>query len=204
VDNSLSWQPHLDKLSSKLSSAAYIIRTLKPILTLNNLKVSTTCMSTLSSRSLSFWGNSSHSNIIFKIQKHIIRIITHSNYRTSCRELFKSLKILAIQSQNILSLAMFVVGNLEQFSTNSNIHSFDTRQKSHLHPISTRMTKHQKGVHYMVVKICNKLSLKIRHLSSNKKHFHKEFKKILLLGSFYTIEEFYNWSAISELFTAYS
>jgi hypothetical protein len=34
VGNSLSWQPHLDKLSSKLSSATYIIRTPRPILTL--------------------------------------------------------------------------------------------------------------------------------------------------------------------------
>jgi hypothetical protein len=38
VDNTLSWQSHLDKLSSKLSSATYIIRTLKPILTTDNLK----------------------------------------------------------------------------------------------------------------------------------------------------------------------
>jgi hypothetical protein len=65
------------------------------------------------------------------------------------------------------------------------------------------MTKHQKGVNYMGVKIYNKLPLKIRHLSSNKKHFHKALKKFLLLGSFYTTEEFYNWSDISELLTAY-
>ena len=31
VDKTLSWQSHLDKLSSKLSSASYTIRTLKPI-----------------------------------------------------------------------------------------------------------------------------------------------------------------------------
>jgi hypothetical protein len=55
----------------------------------------------------------------------------------------------------------------------------------------------------MGVKIYNKLLPKIQYLSSNKKLFHKTFKKILLLGSFYTIEEFYNWSAISELHAAY-
>jgi hypothetical protein len=66
------------------------------------------------------------------------------------------------------------------------------------------MTKHQKGVHYMGVKIYNKLTLKIQHLSSNKKHFHKALKKFLILGLFYTIEEFNNWSDISELLTAYS
>jgi len=137
------------------------------------------------------------------IQKRTIRIIANSNYRTSCPNLFKKLNILPLQSQYILSLAMFVVGNFEEFSTNTDIHSFNTRQKSHLHPPSTRMTKFQKGVHYMGVKIFNKLQPKIQHLSNNKKQFHKTLKKFLLLGSFYTLEEFYNWSSISELRAAY-
>jgi hypothetical protein len=46
------------------------------------------------------------------------------------------------------------------------------------------MTKYQKGVHYMGVKIYNKLPPKIQYLSSNKKLFNKTFKKNLLLGHF--------------------
>jgi hypothetical protein len=92
---------------------------------------------------------------------------------------------------------MFVVENPEEFSTNSDIHSFNTRQKSHLHPPSTRMTKSQS------VKIFNKLPPKIQYLSGNKNQFHKTLKKVLLLGSFYTLEEFYNWPSISELRAAY-
>jgi hypothetical protein len=107
---------------------------------------------------LIFWGNSSHSNIIFKLQKRIIRIITYSNNSTSCRDLFKKLNILPLQSQYILSLAMFVVGNLKEFSTNSDVHSFNTHHQSHLHPPSRQMTKYQNGVHYMGVKVFNKLS----------------------------------------------
>ena len=126
--------------------------------------------------SKNFWVNSSHSNMIFKIQKLIISIIANSIYRTSCRDLFKKLNILPLQSQYILSLAMFVVGNFEKFSTNTDIHSFNTPQKSHLHPPSTRMTKFQKGAHYMGVKIFNKLQPKIQHLSNNKKQFHKTLK----------------------------
>jgi hypothetical protein len=79
---------------------------------------------------------------------------------------------------------MFMVENFEEFSTNSDIHSFNARQKSHLHPPSMRMTKYQNGVHYMGVKMFNKLPPKIQYLSSNKKQFHKAIKKILLLGSF--------------------
>jgi hypothetical protein len=37
------------------------------------------------------------------------------------------------------------------------IHSFNTCHKSHLHPPSIWVTKYQKGVHYMGVRIFNKL-----------------------------------------------
>ena len=97
---------------------------------------------------------------------------------------------------------MFVVGNYEEFLTNSDIHSVYTRQKSHLHPPLPRLAKYQKGVHYMGVKISNKLPPKIQNLSHNK-HFNKALKKFLLLGSFYTLEELYNWSFISELQARY-
>ena len=160
-------------------------------------------MHSIISYGIIFWGNSSHSNIIFKIQKRIIRIITHSHHRTSCQDLFKNLNILPLQSQYVLSLAMFVVENPGEFITNSDIQFLNTHQKSHLHPSSARTTKVQKGVHYMGVKIYNKLPPKIQSLSTNKKQFYKTLKKFLLLGSFYTIEEFYNWSAISELQAAY-
>jgi len=47
-------------------------------------------------------GNSLHSAKIFKIQKNITRIITRCRSGDSCRDLFKDLKILSLQSQFIL------------------------------------------------------------------------------------------------------
>jgi len=58
-----------------------------------------------------FWGNSSHSSVIFKMQKRVIRIIRAYGYRESCRELFKELEILTFSSQYIFSLLLFVVNN---------------------------------------------------------------------------------------------
>ena len=86
---------------------------------------------------------------------------------------------------------MFVVGNYEEFLTNSDIHSVYTRQKSHLHPPLPRLAKYQKGVHYMG---------EIQNLSHNKKHFNKALKNF-----YYSVhlEEFYNWSFISELQALY-
>jgi hypothetical protein len=64
---------------------------------------------------LMFWGNSSRSVKIFKIQKNIIKIITESRSRDSCRALFKNLKILPLQSQYVLWLLLFVVDNKSKF-----------------------------------------------------------------------------------------
>jgi hypothetical protein len=62
-----------------------------------------------------FWGNSSHSSVIFKMWKRVIRIIRGYGYRDSCRELFKELKILTLSSQYIFSILLFVVNNIILF-----------------------------------------------------------------------------------------
>jgi hypothetical protein len=100
-----------------------------------------------------FWSNSTGSDEVFKLQKRVIRIITNSNSRTSCRDLFKELNILPLQSQYILSFAVYVAKNIDDFTTNSDIHSINTRHKSSLYPPLIRLTKYQKGVYYTDIKI---------------------------------------------------
>jgi len=78
-----------------------------------------------------FWDNSLHSNI-FKLQKRTIIIIMNVENRVSCCKLFK--KILPLHSQYILSLLSFVVKNMEEFITNSEVHSINTRPMSDLYP----------------------------------------------------------------------
>jgi len=78
---------------------------------------------------LTFWGNSHHSNIIFRLRKRIIRIIVGLRGRDSCREYFKKLRILPLQSQYILSLLLFVIDNGNYFKVNSEIHNINTRKK---------------------------------------------------------------------------
>jgi len=74
-------------------------------------------------------GNSSHSKIIFKTQKRIIRFISS---RDSCRELFQSLEVLPLQSHYIFSLLLFVVKSRELFGSNSDAHNINMRYNSDL------------------------------------------------------------------------
>jgi len=57
-------------------------------------------------------GNQQYSDKIFKIQKRVIRIITSSRNRDSCRGLFKKLEILPLYCQYIFSISIFVIKNI--------------------------------------------------------------------------------------------
>jgi hypothetical protein len=54
---------------------------------------------------------------------------------------------------------------------------------------------YQKGVYFAGIKIFNHLPQKIKKLSDNTNTFKRERKKFLLLGSFYSFEEFYEWAS---------
>jgi hypothetical protein len=90
-------------------------------------------------------GNSSYSNTIFKLQKRIITINPGARARDSCREYFKELNILPLQSQYTLTFVHFVIINKNQFGANSDIQSINTRYKSHFHQPLPTLASYQKG-----------------------------------------------------------
>jgi len=140
-----------------------------------------------------FWGNSHahHTNSIFKIQKRIIRIITNSGSRDTCRQLFKHLQKLSLPSQYIFSLLVFVIKNRDFFQSNSEIHNLNTRYNRNLHLPSTNLTSVQKGVLFSGSKIYSHLPSNIKALSNDAKHFKSALKNYLIEHSFYSLDEFY-------------
>jgi hypothetical protein len=104
-----------------------------------------------------FGSNSTYSNIIFKIQKRILRIIMKARNRESCRPLFRQLNILPLYSQYIFSLLLFVF---------------------------KKLTKVQKGVNYSGIRIFNNLPQSIRNLSSDVIIFKQVLKTFFFLVHF--------------------
>jgi len=125
----MSQQVCIDELSSKLNKACYGIRLFKLLVSFEVLRLIYFYMFTIISYGIILGGNSSHSKIIFKTQKRIIRFIST---RDSCHELFKNLEVLPFQSQYIFSLLLFVVKNRELFRSNSDAHNINTRYNSDL------------------------------------------------------------------------
>jgi hypothetical protein len=119
MNNTLSWNNHIDILLKKLSTACYIITNAKIYMSASPLKVTYYVFFFFylaMSYGIIFWGNLSHSSIIFRIQEKAIRIMEGCGNRVLCRNLFKKLQILPLTSQHILSLLMFVVQNKNFFS----------------------------------------------------------------------------------------
>ena len=200
LDSSLSWKLHIEHLSSKLNSACYLIRSLRSVISRQNLRtIYFSYVHSIMVYGIIFWGSSPLSDIIFKLQKRTIRIMMNVNNRQSCRDLFKKLSILPLHSQYILSLSLFVVKNIDKFKSNSEIHSINTRHRFDLFPPAAKLSKYQKGAYYSGIQIFNQLPQSIKCLSGNVKKFKTALKEFLLLGSFYTLNEYSDWNSRSDL-----
>jgi hypothetical protein len=172
IDNSLSWKGHVDWLMSRLGSARFAIRAMKPYMSIGILRmIYFTYFHSIMSYGLILGGNSSHSSHIFKLQKGAIRIMTNSGYRDSCREIFKEMEILPLKSQFIFLLLMSVVNNKEQFESNFEISGRNTRFNNKLNFPTCNLAVFQKGVHYLGVKVFNGIPTNIRKLAYDIKHF---------------------------------
>lgn len=134
-------------ITPKLSQACYIVRLVNLFLSWDTLKVM--CYAffrSVMTYGIIFWGNSSHSDNIFRWQKRIIRITVGARTRDSCRELFTGLKILRVTSQYMCTLALYIV-NKSVVRENSQLLSIKTTNNCNLFQPSSHWTIHQKGPH---------------------------------------------------------
>jgi len=108
----------------------------------------------------------------------------------SCRELFHKLGILSLPSQYIFSLLIFLNKNKNQFIVNSEVHNYTTRQHTNFHLPSVSLTKCQKGIGYLGVKVFNKLPKYLKEEFDNPKKFKKSLKNYLSIKTFYSLQEY--------------
>ena len=130
---------------------------------------------------------------MFILQKKIIRIITNTKPRNSCREVFKNMEIMMLYSQYISSLILYTVNNKHLFNTNNEIHKYKTRYNNNLHlPIAT-LSKFNKGAYISGVKVFSHLPQYIKALIKDQKCFKSTLKRFLYHHSFYLMDEYYEY-----------
>jgi hypothetical protein len=112
--------------------------------------------------------------------------------RDSCRNKFKILKILPLQSQFIFSLLLFVVNNIDLYHRISQAHDINTRHNFYLYHLHPNLISYQKGAFYFGIKLFNGLPLYIKMLAHNAKHFRLALSIFLHSQTFYTLDEYFN------------
>ena len=127
------------------------------------------------------------------------RIMMRIRNRNSCTEYFRRLKTSPLQSQ-YLSLLLFVAESVDYLRLNSDIHGFNTKNKSNLHIPSSKLTVFERGIYCSGIKAFNNLPTRIKNLlQTNKKQFKRALKEFLRSDSFYKSDDFFNYNKVYKL-----
>jgi hypothetical protein len=113
-----------------------------------------------------FWGNPYHSNTVFKLQKRIVRIMVVIRNRDSCREYFRKLKILPLQSQYIY-IYIYIHTHTHTYTYSHLL--FVINNKQHLNNIYARnnLELHYPQSHLAVMALLSSIALIHLHIAGS-------------------------------------
>ena len=153
INENLSWKPHVDKISKKISKTGGVINRLKHFLPSHILRIIYCC--TVQSNliySILAWGY--ESNRLSKIQKKIIRNVCCEKYKAHTDPLFKKLGLLKIEDLLKLNTLKFYYRLCHdkvpeyfksyQLQTQQEIHGRETRFNFLIPEIVTRIRLSEK------------------------------------------------------------
>lgn len=200
VDSKLQWGPHIDTLSSKLSSAAYAVRKIRQLTNISTARlVYFSYFHSVMSYGILLWGGAADAESIFILQKRAIRAVYKLGSRVSLRELFKSINILTMPSLYIYMNIMYVRKNIDHLEKLGDRHTHNTRNKNKIASCKSRLAKVSKSFVGMSIKLYNKLPVDIVNLSDNK--FKKTIKAVLTQKAYYKINDYIDDKGAWELGT---
>ena len=189
VDSGLTWECHVNTLTSKLSRLLYLIRSLTKRASLR--VVLSAYYSYFHSRlcySILNWGHSAHASRVFGLQRRCIRVIGGLGYRDCCRDHFGSLGVLTVPCIYILNCLIYFRDHLASHAKHSDLHSYPTRGRDNFVHDYLRVTRARDGTNYYCVKFFNALPDRARNL--DKGPFKDVLKKYLISKAFYSFEEY--------------
>jgi hypothetical protein len=88
--------------------------------------------------------------------------------RTSCRYIFRELKILTVTLLYILEVLSYSMKHNIYTMKNSDLYEYDTRRKENLHMQNYNTLTCEKGVVNLAIKLHNKLPMELRKVKGEK------------------------------------
>ena len=195
LSHNLKWNDHIENMTGKLSSAIYVIRRIRKIATFQAaLMTYHACFLSRATYGILVWGGSPEAHRVFLLQKEAIRALTKSDYRASCRLIFKKYKLLTLPSVYICQCLLYVHRNSALYPCRHTIHEHATRQRHKKEIPRHHLTRTQNTTKSISVRLYNKLPKRVTDL--NIKNFTKAIKDVLINNVFYSIDEYLNFDFI--------
>lgn len=191
VDEQLNWKAHIDELCKKLSSSSYALFKLARVVNDSALLTAYHGMAaSLLRYGIVFWGNSSHKDKVFKVQKRCIRSMFSLKLTDSCKPYFKKHRLLTLTSIYIFEMCVFVKANPHLFPRLADVNKRDRRDNSRLRTRESKTKLMRSSIFCMATLIYNKLSISLKGLPINS--FKHQLKLLLIEKGYYNISEFLN------------
>jgi hypothetical protein len=189
LDSRLQWDPHIEALTSRLSSAAFAVKKIRLLTDIETARlVYFSYFHSVMSYGLLLWGSAANIESVFILQKRAVRAIYNLCQRDSLRNLFKKINILTVAGQYIYDNLVHVKKNIESFIKKSDIHQLNTRNKGKLAIPRFRLQKCRGSFLGKGIDLFNKLPQNLIDLPLHK--FKKHVKKILLSKGYYKVEDY--------------
>ena len=191
IDENLSWKNHIDGITKTISRNVGMINKLKFIIPERILRtLYCTLVLPYINYGILIWGKACKTYLekIHKLQKWAVRIISNSHYRSHSAPLFQKHDILNVHDSYKLELGVFMYkyfnGLLPMsfntfFTKLSDIHNYDTRNKSNYNPTRNRKVFADKAIRTTGPILWNSIDKSIKNVISTK-HFRKLYKSSLV------------------------
>jgi len=191
----LSWLNHIQKTKVKVAKNIGVICKARRVLQQSTLALLyNTFIQPYLIYCIEVWGSASDSHILplIRIQKKAIRIVCSVPPRTHTYPLFVSLNILNIRKLYQYMATIFMFKHHHQqlpdhcndlFTSNAEIHDYNTRQRSMLHVPVTANNYQKRTIRFMGVTLWNRLCNIEINRNRSVFTFKKHLKKFLLSNS---------------------
>ena len=178
IDEHLTWEAHIDNISSKIAKGIGILRKARPYLNKSTIhQLYYTFVYPYLSYCNIVWGNaySVYLSKLVKLQKKIVRIIGNTAFRAPTCDLFRNLKILKCPCIYKFQVAQFIYKYSENllpplfaymFTQRSSIHNHNTRGKAQYLPLKFSTALAKRSLRYDGILFWNTLSKDIQKCQS--------------------------------------
>lgn len=190
LDTHINWKIHIDKMKGKLRSISFAF------FHLINCVPQDTCITvyygyveSILRYGIILWGVSTEVKSLLILQKKIIRILTKSRRRKSCKNLFKNLRIHTIFGLYINEILNWIHNTKENLSDVVKFtHNYNTRNKYNFRLPHHKLTTFRNSPQYMGLRLYNELPLYLKNLNATQ--FKDKIKEKIIEKAYYSLDEF--------------